>query len=222
MTTPIVFVDTETTDVGPRRLPWEMAIIRRNPDGARGELRVFIEIDLSDANPIALSVGRFHERHPLGQWIADSSSWPDITDMQLPPGGQPGRVYHYVTQAIAAALWCKWTHGAHVIGAVPSFDTEVMGAVARRHGLTPSHHYHLCDVENLAAGYLMGRLRGCVERGSTEAEVERVKTLCTPPWSSDDLLAEVGVTTPEDERHTALGDARMVEQVWDVIMGDLR
>ncbi|MGN0126047.1 MAG: hypothetical protein ACI38R_22625 [Rhodococcus sp. (in: high G+C Gram-positive bacteria)] len=41
-----------------------------------------------------------------------------------------------------------------------------------------------------------------------------------PPWRSDDLSRACGVEPPtEDERHTALGDARWVKRWYDHIMG---
>jgi hypothetical protein len=37
MTAPLCFVDTETTGVHPGRRAWEVAIIRRDPDGYEEE-----------------------------------------------------------------------------------------------------------------------------------------------------------------------------------------
>lgn len=40
------------------------------------------------------------------------------------------------------------------------------------------------------------------------------------PWKSDDLSRACGVEPPtEDERHTALGDARWVMRLYDAITG---
>ena len=223
MTVPICFVDTETTDVGPRRLAWELAIIRREPDGTRKELQTFIEVDLTDANPFALKVGRFHDRHPLGRWLAGADDLGDGVKQYgdgtpipfgFPAGATTGG---YIEATAAAALWCRWTHGAHVIGAVPNFDTEVMGTAARGAGLLATHHYHLGDVENLAAGYMLGRAAS--DPSISSVERARLTDLGTPPWSSDSLFAELGVVIPEEDRHTALGDARGCERAYDLIAG---
>lgn len=231
MPVPLCFADTETTDIGHRRLPWEIAVIRREPDGTRREYHAFVAVDLSDASPFALKVGRFYDRHPLGRYLSGQ-----VNDLAGPGcllagpamrGGvmasvaeviadppQPGKDTYrqlYLSTADAALAWCRWTHGAHVIGAVPNFDTEVMESAARGVGLLPAHHYHLCDVENLIVGYLLGV--------ATAEDMPRLRDLATPPWKSDDLFAELGVVVPEEARHTALGDARGVELAWDVVMG---
>jgi len=57
----LAFVDTETTGLHPNRRPWEVAIIRRDLSGIAPERSVTIQItdvDLSDADPMALSIGR--------------------------------------------------------------------------------------------------------------------------------------------------------------------
>lgn len=67
------------------------------------------------------------------------------------------------------------THGAHLVGAAPNFDAEVLAALLRDNGLTPSFHYHLIDVEALAVGWLCAWDRADGEPG------------IRPPWRSDDL-----------------------------------
>lgn len=40
-----------------------------------------------------------------------------------------------------------------------------------------------------------------------------------PPWKSDDLGLALGVEPcPEEDRHTALGDARWVKRIYDTVM----
>jgi hypothetical protein len=42
------------------------------------------------------------------------------------------------------------------------------------------------------------------------------------PWKSDDLSAQLGVTVSEEDRHTALGDARWSLAIFDAVMGGQR
>jgi DNA polymerase III epsilon subunit-like protein len=92
------------------------------------------------------------------------------------------------------------TKGATIVGAVPNFDVERLDNLCKRYGYRMFNHYHLVDVENLVAG----------------------KSGLQPPWRSDDLFATVGIDSFADEyqkgKHTALGDARVVRDVYDKVM----
>jgi len=188
---PIVFVDTETDGVHPGRKVWEVAIIRREPDGTEQEWTAFVDLDLSTSDPFGLKVGRFYERHPAGRALAEGR--------EHDPWHGPAPLNPFFTARKVAQL----THGAHWVGMVPNFDTEVLAALLREHRLAPAWHYHLVDAENLAAGWLRGQgLRAPI------------------PWKSDELSRAVGVEPPgDDDRHTALGDARWAKRIYDVVMG---
>jgi hypothetical protein len=83
----------------------------------------------------------------------------------------------------------------------------------RRHKLAPAWHYHLVDVEALAVGYLHGRHSDVILPDEGYARI-------SPPWKSDDLSRAVGVEpATDDERHTALGDARWAMRLYDAITG---
>lgn len=193
MSAPICFVDTETTGLHAGRLPWDVAVIRREPDGTQVEWQAYLDVDLSNADPFGLRVGRFYERHPLGRWLSGRDGELDAA----------WRLHDMVTLAsqVAARRFARMTHGAHIVGAVPNFDTETMAKLARDQELINAHHYHLIDIETMIVGFL-------ASRGEPIA----------PPWDSDELFAAVGVTTTEDERHTALGDARTVMRAYDAVM----
>jgi hypothetical protein len=191
--TPICFIDTETDGVHPGRKVWEIALIRRDDQGQR-EVSFFVDIDLSTADPFGLKVGRFYDRHPWGRVISGLDQ-PDPVASWADPG--------FKTQLDAARIVARMTHGAHLIGAVPNFDSEVFDRLLRDNGLCPSWHYHLIDVEALAVGY-------AAAKGLAIA----------PPWKSDDLMEIIGVEKPsEQERHTALGDARWCVKTYDAVMG---
>ena len=182
---PVVFLDTETTRKDRDRRPWEIAIIRRDHTGQKA-LNVFVDIadiDLANADPESLAVGRFYGRHP--QFGAP-----------LPDGERLCRA------AEAAALVQEWTAGAYVYGVVPSFDTECLDDLLYRHGLQWDWHFQPWDIAVLATGYLVGR------RLPSQRSAVATSRQC-------------GVNPPtEDERHTAMGDARWVARWYDRIMAD--
>lgn len=228
--TPIVFLDTETTSLRPDRWAWEVAMIRRDDDGER-ECRFFValvDIGLQDADPFSLSVGRFWERHPHAQRLAGGGgpfAWQNGDSMWSLSGGRTawevpdGAV---VDAADAAAIVAAWTHRAHLVGAVPAFDADVLSKLLRDNWLTPSWNYHLIDVEALAVGWLARKFEADAQSkaipSGTAAQMRR--TEFEPPWSSEMLSAELGVEpASEAERHTALGDARLVQRIYDRVMG---
>lgn len=111
-----------------------------------------------------------------------------------------------VTEEQASKEVEKWTRGAHLVGAVTNFDADCLDKMLRRHRLIPAWHYHLVDVEAMAVGYLAG-----VSGGASDS---------APPWKSDDLSRKCGVEPPaDDERHTALGDARWALRWYDSMVG---
>jgi len=184
----ICFVDTETTSLRPDRRAWDIALVIRDPGAADTEWNAFVtgaDLDLGNADPASLRIGRFYARHP-----------------EYAPAGGAGR--QAVGEAAALAEAERLTRGAHLVGAVPGFDAEVLAARMRARGICPAWHYHLQDFETLIAGYLAGR-------------GEPVPCL---PWRSDELSRLAGVEPPGDgDRHTALGDARWAARVWDAVMG---
>jgi hypothetical protein len=139
---PLCFIDTETDGVHPGRRVWEVAAVRREPDGTERTYEAFVDIDLSTADPFGLGVGGFYARHPDGRFLA---------------GGGDGDLGKAVSPFQAAYEIARITHGAHLVAAVPSFDAEVLAALLREHQLAPAWHYHLICVENLAVGALAAR-----------------------------------------------------------------
>lgn len=210
--TPLVFLDTETTGVHPERQVWEVGMIRRDDAGQR-ELQFFVEVDLSKADPFGLSVGRFYERHPRGRHLS----------------GRPGQMDHddLYSPDLAANAVAGWTHGAHVIGSVPSFDTTSLDKLLWDHGLISAWHYHLIDVENLAVGYLAGAARFAeynnrpygVDSEGTFVTAATVRDIITPPTKSREVAELLGVAQSEEDKHTALGDARWAMAIFDKVMG---
>ena len=211
---PIVFLDTETNGLHADRRPWEIAWIRRDVDGTETEQCFQIaDVDNTNAELKGLQVGRFHERFKGGP----KASWSLTIDTTLIPRDQRT----LLLEVDAAIEVEKATRGAIIVGAVPNFDTEVLAAMLRRHKLCPSWHYQLVDIEALAAGWQLRFEQGNMKSiREMDPNVKFGPSQNVPPWRSDDLSRACGVEPPtEEERHTALGDARWVQRWYDHIMG---
>jgi hypothetical protein len=195
-------VDCETDGVHRDRRAYEVAIIRREPNGTTETLHAFIsDVDLTSANLNSLQVGGFHNRHPAYANRRKPGS-------PLPPLPE-GTVYRSERWLAQDIEW--FTRDAHLVGCVPNFDAEVFGDMLVRYQLAPAWHYHLIDVEALVVGYLRGR--------AAENPGGGISGAVTLPWSSDDLSRACGIEPPtEEERHTALGDALWAMRLYDFII----
>lgn len=205
----ICFLDLETTGLDPARHDvWEIGLITRG-EYVDVEYLWRVEPDLAHADPSGLRKGRFYERtaghlEPTRERLATNLAEED-EDGDLPRWSNPFTV---------AALLARLLDGAHIVGAVPSFDAAFLAQWLPKHGQALTAHYHLIDVEALAIGYL----RGAADEAPAGAE-HRTADLLTPPWNSNDLSRALGVDPAAYERHTALGDARWVRAQYDAVMG---
>src|SRR5438034_2376774 len=124
------FVDTETTSLRHDRRIWEIGLIVRGDHTdtqADREWSWLIQpndLDLGNADPMSLKIGRFYERHPSG---ANPSLFPGDVE----------------TERFALAQVEALTRGATIVGAVPNFDTEVLANRMRANGICPSWQYHI-------------------------------------------------------------------------------
>jgi len=177
--TDICFIDCETTGLSLDDDIWEFAAIRLNGDGSELTEHLFLQHDERKAQFLPLSFFQdYKARFPVG------ADWTDVHALPF-----------------AAEIIQNITLGAHIVGAVPSFDTERLAKLLRAQGLEPKWHYHLIDIENVVVGYLAGR-----------------GELMSPPWKSDDLSRAIGVDPEKFERHTAMGDVEWVKAQWDMVM----
>ena len=209
MSSRIVFLDCETTSLRPDRRAWEIGLIVRRIAAPDHEVQLFVrseDLDLGNADLMSLKIGRYFERHPQGRGNG------------IVPGGA-----RLASEADALAEVEFLTRGAHLVGAVPNFDAEVLGARMRANGICPSWHYHLCCVENLAVGWLNAHAATMERRDAGEIpgpeRAAELRRITAPPWKSDDLSAALGIKVSDEDRHTALGDARWAMAVYDAVMG---
>lgn len=178
----LIFLDTETTGLDPRvHRIWDLAYIIRDPGKPDRERQWFLDVPLDRADPFALKVGRYWQRHPQ----------PYGPDFNGPLSKITGSSEFDIADQVAKDL-----QDAIVVGACPWFDDAMLKALLFRQRLMPTWHYHLVDVETLAAG------QKCLQ----------------PPWDFDRVLAAYELTYDEAERHAALGDARMARDLYDAVL----
>lgn len=178
MAADLVFLDIECMGLDQFAPVWEFAAVRRYADGTQQEYHCFIDHD-----PVL--------------WLSDL---PDAFRKDYQNRYRPADA---LTTSKAADLIWNATVDAHVVGAVPSFDTERLMYILLRAGCTKAPwHYHLIDVENLAVGYLAAK-----------------GVLPPMPWKSDQLSAAIDVDPGLFKRHTALGDVLWCMAQYDAVMG---
>ncbi|QGJ87618.1 exonuclease [Gordonia phage Faith5x5] len=131
--TDLVFLDTETTGLGPDDEVWEFAAIRRrfNAMGyVEARLHIHIEHDIDKAAELPEKFFRdYSDRYEKG--VPQSSAG----------------------EMIGAFLAGK----PHLVGANPAFDAGMLARLLALHGRRPPWHYHLIDLEAVTLGYLLGR-----------------------------------------------------------------
>lgn len=229
--THLVFVDTETTGLYPEKghEVWEIALIvqgHRNPNVDGEYLFQVNPVDLSQADPYALKLSGYYERNKAVYFTGDPV---DVHVETAPLEGliSESDVYSARRKAVTdkyqlAKFISFLVRGSHLVGAVPDFDVRFLKKFCEYYGERFDPHYHLIDVEALAVGYLSARLKfGVFPQVLPGAKDPRTKIRegLTLPYSSDTLSELVGVTPPtEDERHTALGDARWAKRLYEAIV----
>lgn len=132
---PLVWIDTETTSLRHDRRAWDVALIRRTPDGDV-EHQWFIvadDLDLGGADLAALRIGRFHQRHPQYTGGGAEEEWALLDQVE------------------------ELTRDAVLLGSHPAFDMDTLAPRMRANGVCPSWHYRPVDVPVLALGVLLGR-----------------------------------------------------------------
>lgn len=85
--------------------------------------------------------------------------------------------------------------GTHLIGAVPDFDAHFVSMFMLQNSYHPGWHYHLIDIETLIAGRLH----------------------LTPPYKSENLFEQLGLSRDYPNKHTAMGDVNQLIACWNAL-----
>ena len=216
----VLIVDTETTSLTPdyasgSGVIWELAVIER----ATGEEYAWrMEPDVSVASPEALAVGRFAER-TRGMRHATRA---EVDARYGPHAWSVTRRTNLWNLARVRSRDCHWSdpadlagvlvenflQDATIVGAVPSFDAGFLSAFLAHHGQDPKPwHYRLRDIGSMAWAWLQAHhLPHHLPAPSMDA-------------GTDDLARAMGIEPGDFERHSALGDCRLVAAMLDVIEG---
>lgn len=187
----LVAIDTETLGLAVHHPIWELALIRREPDGAQVEHHWYVRHDDLAGDPDLPESFRadYEARYDKSAAILPHDLATILRHLLRPIDGQ---------QPI-------------LIGSNPSFDAERIGLHVGK-DIPDLWHYRTIDVATLTAGWIAGR------RSAERVVTGPHEGVLAPPWKSDDLAATIGVKAGPG-RHTALGDARWALAVWDSVMG---
>lgn len=195
----VCFAHVETTGTDPRgHHLWEIGLIRRDlADAGRVpdvEYAWQVRPDMRFADPRALQIGRFYQRcKPKAPGAGHVLTHPELprAARELDPG--PRKPVGQLPQSIAgelAELLDEATLVAINVDSAAAFLTKFL----RGNGQCPTWNHHKVEALCLAAGHLH----------------------LPPPWTSGSITAALGVAAEKD-RHTGLGDARLVRDIYDAV-----
>ncbi|MFG3438392.1 hypothetical protein ACGF0J_14205 [Nonomuraea sp. NPDC047897] len=229
----LAILDTETTDLDECTGDmWEIALILRDlRQPLLGDVEYWWQVrpDLTNASPASVQIGRYYERSRV---TSANMGW----GKRLYPGtGEPGsgwmRAYTgnpltlgdfyrderstYIAEQLARHL-----DGATVVANNPTHDRKFLAKFLRAHGQILTAHHWMLNVRDLLIGFIDGRLSMAqsIDEAFREDIIPYVAdwlegAATSPSWEI------VDVTQDPATKHTALGDARLVRDVYDAIRG---
>jgi hypothetical protein len=215
---PQIIVDTETTSLTPdyasgTGVIWELALIergQREPRVKPDEHLWRMKPDLAKANAEALTVGRFYERTAgMCKTCTSPSRAYDLTVPALPRRDDP----EWSSPSALAAEVAPLLHNVTLIAANPTFDAGFLTAFLNARGQAATWHYRLRDIGSMAWGWLSGR--------NTHFYADATGHYPLPDMDAgtDDFARALGIDPDSFERHSALGDCRLVAAMLDVMEG---
>lgn len=200
--TKLAFLDVETTSLDDRNgAIWEIGLIVR-AGGADVEYWWQINANLEDADPQSLQIGHYYPRNQARRFAEAVS----LDTGEATFGKCRESSFRSIARSCAELL-----NGAHVFGANPGFDYRFMRRFLADNRECWTAHYHLHNIRDIAAGFLIGR---------ATSPLATVKHLPSVPWKAREIYAELGVNVDDFDLHTALGDARLVRAVHDAIFDE--
>ena len=193
---PMVIVDCETTSLTPdyetgSGVIWELALLWPG-NGRNGIEHLWrMKPDLAVADPAALAVGRYYER-TRGMCGCLPVRACDLANLL------PGDDTEWSLPSEVAAEVARLLDGAIIVAANPAFDAGFLAAFLRAHGEAPTWHYRLRDIGSMAWAWLQAHhLPHHLDTPAIDA-------------GTDDLAGAMGIDPAAFERHSALGDCRLV------------
>lgn len=211
---PIIFCDVETTGLGPDDEIWEIAAVRRAPDGSQVELHRFVEHDEKKCRRLPDAFREDHDaRFPAycsNRVFTRSQAAGEIVDFF---GGLPG------------------TPKPVVVGINPAFDvghiSRLISTYRPGSDATP-WNYTPVDARHLAVGALMAYpikvMRGAPTGHPTigggfmwqiDEQMTFGNRFSGPPWGSEDVSRALGIDPDDFARHTAMGDVLWAMAIYD-------
>ncbi|MFI7705509.1 hypothetical protein [Nonomuraea sp. NPDC049480] len=222
-----VYLDTETTTLDPRfGSLWEAAAIVRDtdcPDLGDREFWWQVKPDLTYADPKALQIGRYYARSQVCDREAGAG-------VQLGCGTEradappAGKVMKNVTADQIALRLARHLDGATIVANNPRHDRDFLQAFLHAHGQAFTASHRMEDIRATLTGYVYGR--PSVYDGKVDEAFGAEAAPYVHDWldgATDYLAWEiVDVTQERETKHTALGDARLVRDVFDAITQEVR
>ena len=192
--TDLVFLDTETTGLGPDDEIWEFAAIRRTPEGAETSVHIQIEHDRTKAAELP---EKFH-RDYSARYNPDTA---------LPAGGAAREIRRFLLPS--GSREAGTLRKAHLVGANPAFDAGMLTRLLEAYDHFSPWHYHLIDLEAVTLGYLIGRGEHVDLPWRSDDLAARVGA---PTTDADGFSLY--------DRHTAMGDVLWCRDWWDALVED--